>query len=107
RRTDELDFPFSREPVEFGLRNQHRRTLAEDKRGAAAAYFLRCRRHVNLVSEKWKGKSVRNFIMQSHEALFCVDNFFQCLMDVSQDLVSDGGLVERVHDVCVTLMMYF
>src|SRR5258708_15537523 len=42
---------------------------SENKRSAAAAYSLRCRRQIDLVGEKGKRKGVRLLIMEGHEAI--------------------------------------
>src|SRR5258708_636512 len=107
RRPNELDFAFRREPVEFVLRNQHWRSRAENKRGAAASYLLRCRRRVDLVGKKWKGKRIRLLIMEGHEAIFRVNNFFQRQMDAVQQLIQVCSLVEGMYDLGEDLTLRF
>src|SRR5260370_26193383 len=107
RRTNEFDFTFRRQTIELALRNQHRRARPENKRGAAASYLLWCRRHIDLVSEKWKCKGVRFGVMESDEAILRVENFLQRLMDAPQEFIQVCGFVEGMHDLGDDLSLGF
>src|SRR5260370_3908870 len=99
RRTNEFDFTFRRQTIELALRNQHRRARPENKRGAAAANPLRCRRDVDMVREKWKMKGFRFGVMESDEAILRVEDFLQRLMYAPQEFVQLCGFVEGMHDL--------
>src|SRR5260370_8992351 len=99
RRNNEFDFTFRRQTIELALRNQHRRARPENKRGAAAANPLRCRRDVDMVSEKWKCKGVRFGVMESDEAILRVEDFLQRLMDAPQEFIQVSAFVEAIPDL--------
>ena len=98
-RTDEFNFAFGGEAVEFFLGNQLRLSRSKDIRHAGARNFLRGRRRIKLVDEKREMKHVRGGFMQGDETVFGVHHFCQGLVNLAQKLVEIGSLVQRVDDV--------
>ena len=99
RGADEFDFAFGSETVEFRLWNRAGFSGSKDVRHAGSGDFLRRRRRIELIHEKREVEHFRLRIVEGHEKVLGVDNFFERVVNLEQQFIEVGGLIEGVNDV--------
>lgn len=95
------------EAVELRLRNEHGAAGTEDESGAGLVDVLRRRRGIKLVDEKGEVKGAGVGLVKSNEAILGVNDFFEGLMNMGEQLIEIGGLIEGVNDIGDDLALGF